>query len=73
MTGVQTCALPISASRLVPAEAVHAFAAAGTIQQCCDKLVAYRDAGLKEVVLLLAGTIDDQRYGLSVIRELQGA
>ena len=62
-----------AASRLVPDEAVHAFAAAGTIQQCCDKLIAYRDAGLKEVVLLLAGTIDDQRYGLSVIRELQGA
>jgi 5,10-methylenetetrahydromethanopterin reductase len=58
------------AARLVPDEAVEAFAVAGTVQQCCDKLLAYRDAGLDELVLLLAGDIEDQRFGLSVIREL---
>lgn len=61
-----------SAARLVPDEAVDAFGVAGTVQQCCDKLLKYRDAGLKELVLLLAGTIEDQRYGLKVIRELAG-
>ena len=61
-----------AAARLVPDEAVEAFAVAGTVQECCDKLLAYRDAGLRELVLLLAGTIEDQRFGLSVIRELAG-
>jgi 5,10-methylenetetrahydromethanopterin reductase len=60
------------ATRLVPDDAVEAFAVAGTVQQCCDKLLRYRDAGLKELVLLLAGTVEDQRYGLTVIRELAG-
>jgi 5,10-methylenetetrahydromethanopterin reductase len=61
-----------AAANLVSDEAVDAFAVAGTVKQCCDKLIAYRDAGLKELVLLLAGNIDEQRYGLSVIRELGG-
>jgi 5,10-methylenetetrahydromethanopterin reductase len=61
-----------AAAKLVSDEAVDAFAVAGTVRQCCDKLVAYRDAGLKELVLLLAGDTEDQRYGLSVIRELGG-
>jgi 5,10-methylenetetrahydromethanopterin reductase len=59
-----------AAAKLVPDAAVEAFAVAGTVQQCCDKLLAYRDAGLGELVLLLAGSIEDQRFGLSVIREL---
>ena len=61
-----------AATKLVPDAAVEAFAVAGTVQQCCDKLLAYRDAGLDELVLLLAGDIEDQRFGLSVIRELSG-
>ena len=60
------------AAKLVPDEAVDAFGVAGTVQQCCDKLLKYLDAGLEELVLLLAGTIEDQRYGLKVIRELAG-
>ena len=59
-----------AAAQLVPDEAVAAFAVAGTVQQCCDRLVQYRDAGLGELVLLLAGGIEEQRFGLSVIREL---
>jgi alkanesulfonate monooxygenase SsuD/methylene tetrahydromethanopterin reductase-like flavin-dependent oxidoreductase (luciferase family) len=61
-----------NAARRVPDEAVDTFAVAGTVQQCCDKLLKYREAGLQELVLLLAGTIEDQRYGLQVIRELTG-
>lgn len=59
-----------AATRLVPDEAVEAFGVAGTVRQCCDRLQAYREAGLQEPVLLLAGTLEDQRYGLVVIREL---
>ncbi len=59
-----------AAAKLVPDAAVDAFAVAGTVNQCCDRLLEYRDAGLGELVLLLAGDIDDQRCGLSVIREL---
>jgi hypothetical protein len=40
------------------------------VQQCCDRLLKYRDSGLKELVLFLAGSFEDQRFGLSVIREL---
>jgi 5,10-methylenetetrahydromethanopterin reductase len=59
-----------TATRLVPDAAVEAFAVAGTVQQCCDRLLKYRDSGLKELVLFLAGSFEDQRFGLSVIREL---
>ncbi len=61
-----------AAARLVPDAAVDAFAAAGTVRECCDKLHTFADAGLDEVVLLMAGTPAEQRYGLAVIRELAG-
>ncbi|MBM3358859.1 MAG: LLM class flavin-dependent oxidoreductase [Betaproteobacteria bacterium] len=59
-----------AAAKLVPDAAVEAFAVAGTVQQCCDQLTKYKNAGLGELVLLLAGNVEDQRFGLSVIREL---
>jgi alkanesulfonate monooxygenase SsuD/methylene tetrahydromethanopterin reductase-like flavin-dependent oxidoreductase (luciferase family) len=59
-----------AAARLIPDEAVEAFAVTGTVQQCCDKLQAYADAGLTELVLFMAGELEDQRYGLEVIRAL---
>lgn len=59
-----------SAARLIPDEAVDAFAVTGTVQQCCDKLQAYANAGLTELVLFMAGELEDQRYGLEVIRAL---
>lgn len=61
------------AQALIPDEAVDRFAVAGTTQDCCDKLAKYADAGLKELVLLMAGTLEDQRRGLNVIREMDGA
>jgi alkanesulfonate monooxygenase SsuD/methylene tetrahydromethanopterin reductase-like flavin-dependent oxidoreductase (luciferase family) len=59
-----------TAQRLVPDHAAERFAVAGTVRECCDRLQQYTDAGLQELVLLMAGTQDDQRYGLRVIREL---
>lgn len=61
------------AARLVPDEAVDAFAVAGTVRQCCDKLEGFAAAGLQDLVLLMAGDAADQRIGLAVIRELAGA
>jgi 5,10-methylenetetrahydromethanopterin reductase len=59
-----------AAARLVSDDAVDAFAVAGTVRQCCDKLEAFARAGIGELVLLMAGEPADQRYGLEVIREL---
>ena len=59
-----------AAARLVPDEAVEAYAVAGTTRQCCDKLQSFADAGLQDLVLFMAGEPADHRFGLSVIREL---
>jgi 5,10-methylenetetrahydromethanopterin reductase len=57
-----------AAANLVPDEAVEAFAVAGTVQECCERLQVFGEAGLQDAVLLLAGTLEDQRYGLQVLR-----
>jgi 5,10-methylenetetrahydromethanopterin reductase len=59
------------AQTLIPDEAVDRFAVAGTTDECIEKLRRYSAAGLKELVLLMAGTLEDHQYGLKVIRELQ--
>lgn len=59
-----------AAARLVPDDAVDAFAVAGTVRQCCDKLQAFAEAGLQELVLFMAGDATDQQFGLAVIREM---
>ena len=59
-----------AAAALVSDEAVHTYAVAGTHQQCCDRLKAYSDAGLGDLVLLMAGDCADHQKGLSVIREM---
>ena len=58
------------AASLVSDDAVDAFAVAGTPRQCRDKLVAFAEAGLTDVVLLMAGDSGDQHAGLSVLRDL---
>lgn len=60
-----------AAQALIPDEAVDLFAVAGTPDECIDKLGQYSAAGLKELVLLMAGTLEDHQYGLKVIRELR--
>lgn len=57
-----------AAAGLVPDEAVETFGVAGTVQECCDRLQAFGGAGLQDAVLLLAGNLEDQRYGLQVLR-----
>lgn len=57
-----------AAAKLVPDDAVETFAIAGTVRECCDRLQAFGDAGLQDAVLFLAGTLEDQRYGLEVLR-----
>lgn len=58
------------AQSLIPDDAADVFTVCGTVRECCDKLQKYREAGLTEPVLLMAGTLQDHRYGLAVIREL---
>jgi alkanesulfonate monooxygenase SsuD/methylene tetrahydromethanopterin reductase-like flavin-dependent oxidoreductase (luciferase family) len=60
-----------AAQALIPDQAVERFAVAGTQEECIEKLQGYARAGLKELVLLMAGSFEDHQYGLKVIRELQ--
>ena len=59
------------ARSLIPDEAVERFAVAGTVDECCEQLKKYAEAGLKELVLLMAGDLHDQRYGLNVIKKME--
>lgn len=59
-----------AAARLVSDDAVEAFAVAGTVRKCCDKLAAFADAGLDELVLLLGGEAADRTSNLDVVRQL---
>jgi 5,10-methylenetetrahydromethanopterin reductase len=60
-----------AAEALIPDEAVDRFAVAGTPDECIGKLKRYSAAGCKELVLLMAGTLEDHQYGLKVIRQLR--
>ena len=60
------------ATALVPDEAVEAFGAAGNLRECCDRLQAFVDAGVKELVLLLCGEPQDRQSGFAIVRELMG-
>ena len=53
-----------AATKLIPDDAVDAFAIAGTLRQCRDKIQRFADAGLDEIVLLMAGEAADHRYAL---------
>ncbi len=60
------------AARLVPDEAVEAFAIAGTPRQCRDAIGRFIDAGLNELVLIMAGEANDRRLGFDLIRDFSG-
>ncbi|MFI4987132.1 MAG: LLM class flavin-dependent oxidoreductase [Alphaproteobacteria bacterium] len=60
------------AARLVPDEAVEAFAVAGSVAACCDKLQAFAAAGIAELVLLVAGDGEDRLACLETIRAFAG-
>ena len=58
-----------TAARLVPDEAVEAFAVGGTPAQCRDRLRAYVDAGIEEPVLCILGGTEERGLALSLLRE----
>jgi len=53
-----------AAARLIPDDAVDAFGVAGTLAQCRAKLAGFAEAGLDEIVLLMAGEAADHHYAL---------
>ena len=59
-----------TAARLVPDEAVEAFAVGGTLAQCRERLRAYVDAGIEEPVLCILGGAEERGLALSLLREL---
>ena len=59
-----------AAARLVPDEAVEAFAVGGTLAQCRERLRAYVDAGIEEPVLCILGGAEERGLALSLLREL---
>jgi alkanesulfonate monooxygenase SsuD/methylene tetrahydromethanopterin reductase-like flavin-dependent oxidoreductase (luciferase family) len=60
-----------AAQGLIPDEAAEQFAVVGTTKECVDRLKQYAAVGLKELVLLMAGTPEDHQYGLKVIHEFR--
>ena len=61
-----------TATRLVPDEAVDAFAVGGTPVQCRDRLQAYLDTGIEEPVLSILGGPEERALALSLLREMAG-
>lgn len=60
------------ATRLVPDEAVEAFAVGGTPRHCLDRLEAFIEAGLEEPVLSVLGQPEDRALALRLMREFLG-
>ena len=61
-----------TATRLVPDEAVEAFAVGGTPNECRDRLQAYLDAGVDEPVLCILGGPEERALALALVREMTG-
>jgi 5,10-methylenetetrahydromethanopterin reductase len=59
------------AAKLVSDDVVEAFAIGGTPQQCRDGMERFIDAGLNELVLIMAGEEDDRAIGYDLIREFR--
>ncbi len=60
------------AARLVPDDAVEAFAVGGTPRQCRARLEAYVRAGLSEPVIEISGTPVNRARGLAIVRDVTG-
>jgi len=58
------------ATRLVPEEAVAAFACGGTLTECRQRLEQYIAAGVEEPVLVLVGEEADREKPLALVKEL---
>jgi 5,10-methylenetetrahydromethanopterin reductase len=62
----------VEAARLVPEEAVAAFACGGTLADCRRRLEQYVAAGIEEPVLVLVGDDADREKPLALVKELSG-
>lgn len=60
------------ATRLVPEDAVAAFACGGTLTDCRRRLEEYIAAGIEEPVLVLVGEGADRQRPLALVKELTG-
>ena len=61
-----------AATRLVPDEAVDAFAVGGMPAECRDRLQAYLDVGVEEPVLCILGGPEERALALALLREMAG-
>ena len=59
-----------TAAKLIPDEAVEAFAACGTPEDCKRRIAEYRAVGIEEIVLLIVGDTDAEAAALDLIRAL---
>ncbi len=58
-----------TAKRLVPDEAVEAFAVGGTPANCRDRLAAYLETGVTEPAIQIRGSPEGRKLALDVLRE----
>lgn len=58
-----------AAAKLVPDDAVEAFAVAGTPRHCRDRLATYVEMGVAEPVLAILGTPAHKALALDLVRE----
>lgn len=61
-----------AAARLVPDEAVEAFAVGGTPADCRRRFEAFLAAGIDEPVMSILGGAEEREMGLAFIREFAG-
>ena len=59
-----------TAAKLIPDEAVEAFAVYGTPEDCKRRIAEYRAVGIDEIVLLIVGDTDAEAAALDLIRAL---
>ena len=59
-----------TAAKLIPDEAVEAFAVCGTPEDCKRRIAEYRAVGIDEIVLLIVGDTDAEAAALDLIRAL---
>ena len=58
-----------TAKRLVPDDAVDAFAVGGTVRNCRDRLAAYLATGVTEPVIQISGSPESRALAFRVLRE----
>ena len=62
-----------TAKRLVPDDAVDAFAVGGTVRNCRDRLAAYLETGVTEPVIQISGSPESRALAFEVLREFTAA